>query len=135
MKYDIKLAAYSEGEFMQDNAILSSESKIEIRISPKMRESNDGEDYLVLQLTAIYRSEEKEIMRYGGVAVYHLDRLSSYRSNHNAMKEIKQEMWNQAMGFFRGIICEKLRGTSLGSFFLPSLPEDTIESIEIMERK
>ena len=51
MRDNVQLVAYNEGEFMQDNGVISPNSKIEVRIIPKMRESNDGEDYLVLQLT------------------------------------------------------------------------------------
>ncbi|MDE6866565.1 MAG: hypothetical protein K2J23_04140 [Muribaculaceae bacterium] len=134
MKYDIKLVAYNEGEFMQDSGSLSSESTIEVSINPRMRESGDGDDFLVMQLTVIYRSDKKEIMRYGGVAVYHLEKLSSYKNDTLAMSEIKQEMWGQALGFFRGIICEKLRGTDLGFLFLPYMPEEEIEKIEIQKK-
>lgn len=134
MKYNVQLVAYSEGEFMQDSGALSPDSKIEARIIPKMRESNDGENYLVLQLTVIYRSDEHDVMRYGGVAVYELKDLPSYEYDSSAMLDIKREMWGQALGFFRGIICEKLRGTYLGSFFLPFLPEEDIEKIVIKKK-
>lgn len=40
MRYNVKLAGYDEGEFMQDSRSLTPTSPIEVKLIPKMRGTN-----------------------------------------------------------------------------------------------
>lgn len=133
MSYCITQLSYKEGLFNFDNGIYRSGSSISVSITPIMRLSKEKDNILILQLTASYCMGEKVIMKYGGLVIYMVDNLREMINDTTIFDDFKIYIWQLTMQFFRGIICEKLKGTSLDTVFLPILEKNDIKSIKIEE--
>lgn len=104
-------------------------NKIEIEIYPKVLETDDNER-LPLQLTVRYLNPTngKKLFEYGGIAFF--ETKVAPGSSYDWLEDSsKRELWINALGFFRGIICEKLRGTGLERFMLPQMSDEDIYKI------
>lgn len=129
MIQDIIQIAYREGIFQFDNNAFQRDKTIGIGMNPVMKIDRTSEDLLSLQLTVDYECEGRKVMKYGGVAMFKVDGLRSLLSSN----DFKTRIWLEVMMFFRGIVCEKLRGTEIERFLLPQIPNDKIPEIPIHE--
>lgn len=135
MTYNINQLSYQEGVFQFDNDIYKSGQNVSVSINPVMRIAEDSDAFLVLQLTVTYSMEEEIIMKYGGLAIYMVDGLKDLIANDSSFNGFKVVIWEQALQFFRGIICEKLRGTPIEHVFLPMLRREDIITIKLEVKK
>lgn len=126
---DIIQIAYREGIFQFDNNAFQMDKTIGIGMNPVMKIDKASEDLLSLQLTVDYECEGRKVMKYGGVAMFKVDGLRDILSSD----DFKTSIWSEGMMFFRGIICEKLKGTEVERFLLPQIPSDKISEIPILE--
>ncbi len=127
MSPNIIQIAYKEGVFQFDNNAYELGKTLNVGINPIMKIDKEAENLLTLQITVDYQCEGKPIMKYGGLAMYKVDGLGKLLIN----KDFKINMWTEATMFFRGIICEKLRGSAIERFFLPNIPADKIQDIPL----
>lgn len=121
---------YNEGITYIDINPGDIDNKVAIEIYPKLLESDPSQDVLPLQLTVRYSNTttHKKLFEYGGIALF----ATSYDKEcvSDVQKRIyKRDLWISALGFFRGIICEKLRGTGLEKFLLPQMSDEEIDNI------
>lgn len=100
-----------------------------------MRTSEEKDTFLILQLTVSYSIGEEIIMKYGGLVIYLVNGLKDLLKDKTLFNNFKVDIWEQALQFFRGIICEKLRGTSIDNVFLPLLTKENIVSINVEVKK
>ncbi len=131
MKPEIFQIAYKEGVFQFDNNAYEVGKTLGVGMNPIMKIGNDTEDLITLQITVDYQCEGRTVMRYGGLAMYAVTHLSERLED----KDFKVKIWTEAVMFFRGVICEKLKGSEIERFFLPNIPEDTILEIPLQETK
>lgn len=129
MVQDIKQIAYREGIFQLDSNAFQKDKTIGVGLNPVMKIDRMSEDLLSLQLTVDYECEGKKVMKYGGVAMFKVEGLK----NRLSSEDFKVNIWSEGMMFFRGIVCEKLRGTEIERFLLPHIPNDKIIDIPIHE--
>ncbi|MDE6854921.1 MAG: hypothetical protein K2J34_00445 [Muribaculaceae bacterium] len=121
--------AYREGVFQFDSNAFQKDKTIGVGLNPIMKTDSMSEDLLSLQLTVDYECEGRKVMKYGGVAMFKVDGLKDSLNT----EEFKIFIWSQVMMFFRGIVCEKLRGTEIERLLLPNIPHDKILEIPIQE--
>ena len=129
MVQDITQIAYKEGIFQFDSNAFQKNKTIGVGLNPIMKIDEKSEDLLSLQLTVDYECEGKKVMKYGGVVMFKIDGLKNKLSSD----DFKFLIWSEGMMFFRGIVCEKLRGTDIERFLLPQIPHDKIMEIPIQE--
>ena len=106
------------------------QGKIAIEIYPKLLETDPADDVLPLQLTVRYSNPAtgKKLFEYVGIALF---KATYGRGSASEEHErcLKRDVWTNALGFFRGIICEKLKGTGLEKFLLPQMSDEEIYNI------
>lgn len=129
MVQEIKQIAYKEGIFQFDSNAFQKDKTIGVGFNPVMKIDKMSEDLLSLQLTVDYECEGKKVMKYGGVAMFKVDGLKKILTSD----DFKVRIWSEGMMFFRGVVCEKLRGTDIERFLLPQIPQDKIIEIPIQE--
>ena len=135
MAYRITQLSYQEGIFQFDNSIYESGKPVSVSMLPIMRCSEEKDNIIVLQLTVLYKKGEETIMKYGGIVIYMVDSLKDLTKDEALLKDFKVNIWSEALLFFRGVICEKLRGTAIDNVFLPILRTEDIVSIKIETNK
>lgn len=129
MVQDVIQVAYREGLFQFDSNAFQEDKTIGVGLNPIMKIDRMSDNLLSLQLTADYECEGRKVMRYGGVAMFKVEDLKDKLSS----EDFKVFIWSEGMMFFRGIVCEKLRGTEIERLLLPKIPRDKILDIPIQE--
>ena len=129
MVQDVIQVAYREGVFQFDSNAFQKDKTIGVGLNPIMKTDRMSEDLISLQLTVDYECEGRKVMRYGGVAMFKVDGLKELLSS----EDFKIFIWSEGMMFFRGIVCEKLKGTEIERLLLPKIPHDKILDIPIQE--
>ena len=95
----------------------------------KFEAINDNDNTISLQLTLEYLTDDKTILKYAGVALFMADGWKDVDRESEEFKDFKLQIWTQTLGFFRGIVCEKVKGTEIERFFLPQMPVADIVAI------
>ena len=128
---NIEQISYIEGVFQFDNNVYEAGKALSVTMTPIMKTGAGDDNILSLQLTVKYMLGEKTVMKYGGVTLYHIKDCKKILENKEESKSLRIIVWSQALLFFRGIICEKLRGTDIERFFLPLMPPEELANIEL----
>ncbi len=131
MAHEITQLSYKEGVFQYNGNRYATDKPVEVVIAPVMRADRENDDLLFLQITATYRSGESTFMKYGGVVVYKVDKWKELEKEKDALDYLKMGIWTQALLFFRGVLCEKLKGTPAANIFLPILPAEKIKEVTL----
>lgn len=120
---------YNDGITYIDINPEDTDNKIAIEIYPKLLESDSSEDVVPLQLTVRYLNPAtgKKLFEYGGIALFETNGKRTLADDNGG--SFKRDLWTNALSFFRGIICEKLRGTGLERFLLPQMSDEDIDKI------
>lgn len=126
-KYNV--IGYLEGEFQFDSGSYTEGSTIAVSLAPVMKLDKRDSNRLSLQMTVVYKMDDRVLMKYGGVVSYAVDGLKGLLEEKEVFDYLKLNIWNQTISFFRGIVCEKLRGTVIDCLFLPSLSSEQISEI------
>lgn len=126
----VKLLTYKEGVYSIINITEFPRDGITINVSPKMKYDIDGVNNVVLQLTVYVNDKDDHLVKYGGIAVYEVNSLSNIVKDEEQIEILKSYIWKDAISFFRGILCEKLRGTIFSNIFLPEMPEDALQNLK-----
>lgn len=123
--------AYKEVLFNFDNNAFNAGSAISVKMAPLMKFEaiNDNDNTISLQLTLEYLTDDKTILKYAGVALFMADGWKDVDRESEEFKDFKLQIWTQTLGFFRGIVCEKVKGTEIERFFLPQMPVADIVAI------
>lgn len=121
--------AYKEVLFNFDNNTFKSESAISVKMFPLMKEVDVDDNVIALQLTVEYHTGDQQILKYAGIALFLAKGWKEIAIDSDEFKKFKLQIWTQALGFFRGIICEKVRGTEIERFFIPGMPDKDIDGI------
>ncbi|MDE6793661.1 MAG: hypothetical protein K2J48_11335 [Muribaculaceae bacterium] len=100
-------------------------------MAPLMKTVDANDDVIALQLTVGYEAKDTEILKYGGIALFFAKGWKEFISDEDKFNQFKVNIWTQALGFFRGIICEKVRGTLIEPFFIPQMPDKDIIPIPL----
>lgn len=129
---DFRIVSYKEGVFKFESSDFQRGEKVNAKMSAVMRKDNADRNFIVLQLTAVYEAAGKEIMKYGGLLAFLSVGWQDLDENSEEFREFKLGVWRQTQWFFRGVICEKLRGTELETYFLPQMPDEEILAIQLV---
>lgn len=121
--------AYKEVLFNFDNNTFKTGASVSVKMTPLMKGADFDDDAIVLQLTVEYHIEERPILKYAGVTLFLANEWRNITPESEEFKDFKLQIWTQALGFFRGIVCEKVKGTEIERFFLPQMPASAIDGI------
>lgn len=127
MDYNFSQIAYSEGVFELDRNAFKAGFNVGVGMNPVIKMDKDNDELVSLQLTVDYDCDGKKIMKYGGIAMFKVENLTESLDSI----EFKMQIWSEAIMFFRGVVCEKLRGSEIERFLLPKIPNDKIADIPI----
>lgn len=123
---------YNEGIFSLNLGGIEVINKIIMTLQPKVRASEDEKDVLALQLSVVYSQpdNDKTLAEYGGIAIFRVSDLLQIYSEKETTLDFKRNFLSMGLGFFRGIIWEKLKGTGLERFLLPQMSEEEMMEVE-----
>lgn len=122
---------YKELLFNFENSVKGSEDTLSVNMMPRMESVEENDDVLALILSVRYQLGEKDVLKYGGVVLFLAEGWKKLKEKEEYFNQFKVEIWNQALGFFRGVLAEKLKGSLLEQMFLPQMPEEDIEGIPL----
>lgn len=123
--------SYQEVIFNFDNSVLKPGESVGVKMIPIIKSVEDNEEMIALQLTVEYETNKTPILKYAGITLYLAEGWKKIVEDEQLFNEFKIKIWTQALGFFRGVICEKVRGTNMERFFIPQMPDKNIESIPL----
>lgn len=131
MDTPITLLTYKENYFTFDNDTFQPGSAVSVSMGPYMTEIEQNQDMIGLQLALEYSFNGKPVIKYSGQTLFLAEGWQKYKENPEDLNRFKILIWTQAFGFFRGILCEKVRGTDLERFYLPQMPSEEIAKVSI----
>ena len=131
MAMKLSQIAYKEVRFNFNNNAFKAGSPVSVKMTPLMNRVAKNDKFVSLQLTLEYLINDKTILKYAGVALFMADGWKDLDPEGEEFRDFKLHIWTQTLGFFRGIVCEKVKGTEIERFFLPQLPDDDIINIPL----
>ncbi len=123
--------SYKEVLFTFENNIFKTGDSISVKMAPVMKVVDEEKNLVALQLTVEYHTGDKTILKYAGIALFLAKDWKTIIHEEEAFNEFKLQIWSQTLGFFRGVICEKVKGTDMENFFLPQMPDVDIKKISL----
>lgn len=123
--------AYKEVLFNFDNNAFKTGALVSVKMTPLMKGVDFDDNAIALQLTVEYHTDERPILKYAGMALFLAKGWKDINPESEEFKDFKLQIWTQTLGFFRGIVCEKVKGTEIEMFFLPQMPAANINGIPL----
>lgn len=123
--------SYKEILFTFENNIFKTGDPISVKMAPVMKVVDKKKNIVALQLTVEYYTGEKAILKYAGIVLFMAKDWKTIINEEEVFNEFKLQLWSQTLGFFRGIICEKVKGTDIENFFLPQMPDADLMKIKV----
>lgn len=131
MSIQFNQISYQEVFFNFNNNVLKEGEGVGVKMTPIMRAVDNKEEVIALQLTVEFDVNNSTILKYAGIALFLAKGWKELVTDEAQFNEFKIQIWTQALGFFRGVVCEKVRGTIMDRFFIPQMPHKNIENIPL----
>lgn len=134
---NMQIVAFNEGRFIIADDINKEDlmkSEISLGFSPVLKYRKDN-DVVGALLNVEYNTVDKQVLFYGVVVSVYLEGWSEFKTQNPSKEDIITKltpMWDMVLGFVRGLLAEKTKGTTFDELFLPIINvTNMLESLQI----